>query len=203
VDEAKIQFSPSEMDLMCNAQLILTKNRILHGVKTLFEGIEQELVKRAYYIDDDRLRAMLEPLPKISRGENYGGLPYVVLDFPRHFDSINIFAIRTMFWWGHEFSSTLHLSGGPKLEVLKGIEEAYDTLAKHHYYIGVNEDPWQHHFEEDNYLPVSEMSQGSFEAYCRQWDHLKIAAKWRLTDIHFVAEDLLKSWSLLLRLCES
>ena len=25
------------------------------------------------------------------------------------------------------------------------------------WYLGVSEDPWQHHFEQDNYIPVSEL----------------------------------------------
>ena len=187
---------------MCNAELILTKNRILYGIKRLLEGLESELLEKAYYLENNYLRSVLEPLPKISRGENYGGLPYLVLDFPRQFDSLNIFAIRTMFWWGHEFSSTLHLAGKYKLNLAPRIEAAYHQLARQQYYIGVNEDPWQHHFEEDNYRPVAALSEEEFVAYCRSFDHLKIAGKWYLQDVHFVAEDLSESWSRLLQLGE-
>jgi len=35
--------------------------------------------------------------PKISKGENYEGLPWVILDFPRYFDKENVFAIRCFF----------------------------------------------------------------------------------------------------------
>lgn len=187
---------------MCNAELILTKNRILYGIKRLLEGLESELLEKAYYIENDYLRSVLEPSPKISRGENYGGLPYLVLDFPRQFDSLNIFAIRTMFWWGHEFSSTLHLTGHYKTDLAPRIEAAYQQLARQQYYIGVNEDPWQHHFEEDNYLPIASLSEEKFIEYCQGFDHLKIAGRWYLQDVHFVAEDLSESWSRLLKLGE-
>ena len=40
---------------------------------------------------------------KISRGENYRGLPYLILDYPAYFSQKDIFAFRTMFWWGHFF----------------------------------------------------------------------------------------------------
>ncbi len=50
-------------------------------------------------------------LGKISKGENYQEQPWVMLDFPRLFSKESVFAFRTMFWWGHYFSFTFHLSG--------------------------------------------------------------------------------------------
>ena len=38
--------------------------------------------------------------PKISKGENYKGLPYVILDYPRIFQKEDILVIRCFFWWG-------------------------------------------------------------------------------------------------------
>jgi hypothetical protein len=55
---------------------------------------------------------------KISRGENYQLLPYIILDYPSYFSRNNIFAVRTMFWWGNFFSITLHLSGDHKINLL-------------------------------------------------------------------------------------
>ena len=201
MDEAKIQFSPAEMELMNNAGIILTKNRVLQKIKHLLEGVQEEMVHLAYrepaFFDSEIFQAS----PKVSKGENYLGLPYLVLDYPRHFDSVNIFAIRTMFWWGHTFSSTLHLAGDQKEALLPLIEEGYELLKEQHYSIGLNEDPWQHHFEEDNYRPIADMDKDSFIQYCRQYDHLKIAKQWPLWDAHFVNEDLVESWRLFLKLC--
>lgn len=201
MNEAKIQFSPAEMELMCNAGVILTKNKILFGIKQLLEAIQQALLWEGQKIDDEDLKAVLQPAAKISKGENYLGLPYLVLDYPRQFDVTNIFAVRTMFWWGNFFSSTLHLAGSYKTANERNVEEAYEELARYHYYIGVNEDPWVHHFEEENYLPVRSLSPDAFRDYCRQYDHLKIAAQWPLRDTHFVAEDLIASWKRLLKIC--
>ena len=59
--------------------------------------------------------------PKISKGENYRGLPYVMLDYPRLFGREEVLAIRTFFWWGHGFSVTLHLKGGYRERISAGI----------------------------------------------------------------------------------
>lgn len=54
---------------------------------------------------------IISSTPKISKGEQYKEMPYVVLDYPRFFSKENVFAIRTFFWWGHYFSITLQLKG--------------------------------------------------------------------------------------------
>ena len=201
MEEAKIQFSRSEMELMNNADIILTKNLVLHKIKGLLERLQNEMVYEAQKSSGRYGQPIFEPPPKISRGENYQGLPYLVLDYPRQFDSVNIFALRTMFWWGHFFSSTLQLSGDYKTEFTPRIEEAYESLAENKYYISVHEDPWVHHFDEDNYLRIDGLDREDFQGYCHQYDYIKIAAKWPLWDAHFAAENLLDSWNYLLRIC--
>ncbi|MBD0294977.1 MAG: hypothetical protein ICV84_07220 [Flavisolibacter sp.] len=199
--EAKIQFSMAEAELMGNTEVILTKNSILFKIKTLFEALQNEMTMAVQQHSEWRTHPYFEMPPKISRGENYLGLPYLVLDYPRKFDSMNILAVRTMFWWGHFFSSTLQVAGTYKAELIDKIENAYTSLARRQYYIGINEDPWVHHFEEDNYRKIKELDKDTFLHYCRQYEYLKIAARWPLSDVHFVAEDLLDSWQVLVRLC--
>src|SRR5436309_811352 len=98
--ETKIQLSGPEMELMCDAGIIFTKNSVLQKVKALFYDLQSELT--ACRVESDELRRNVFSLsPKISRGENYQGLPYMVLDYPRKFTPENIFAIRTLFWWGN------------------------------------------------------------------------------------------------------
>ncbi|RYY38375.1 MAG: hypothetical protein EOO08_14755 [Chitinophagaceae bacterium] len=202
MDEAKIQFSPAEMELMCNAGVILTKNRILFGIRSLLESLEGEMQRRLYGAQPGPLEEALVPSPKISKGENYLGLPYLVLDYPRSFDSRNICAVRTLFWWGHSFSSTLHLSGSWKDQLAPDVSASYRALSKSNYFIGVNEeDPWQHHFEEDNYRALALMTEDEFTAQVARAEHLKIAAEFPLRDVHFVADDLLASWERLLTIC--
>jgi hypothetical protein len=201
MEEAKIQFSRSEMELMNNADIILTKNLVLYKIKSLLEGLQNEMVYEVQKNSGIYAHPIFEPTPKISRGENYMGLPYLVLDYPRQFDSVNIFALRTMFWWGNFFSSTLQLSGDYKTEFTPRIEEAYESLAENKYYISVHEDPWVHHFDEDNYRRIDGLDKEDFIGYCHQYDYIKIAAKWPLWDAHFAAENLLDSWSYLLRIC--
>lgn len=201
MDEAKIHLSPAEMELMNNAELILTKNAILHKVKGLLEWLQYCLQLEVETKASLRKKDFFQAPPKVSRGENYGGLPYIVLDYPRQFESLDMMAVRSLFWWGNFFSSTLHLAGSYKTKYAPKIEKAYTVLADNGYYIGINEDPWAHHFEEDNYQMIHSMDADEFAACCHQFDHLKIAAKWPLWDIHFATDHFYKSWKLLLKTC--
>ena len=201
MEEAKIHFSRTEMELMNDADIILTKNVVLAKIKGILEGLQNEMVYEVQKKYEYFTNPLFSSSAKVSRGENYMGLPYLVLDYPRQFDSVNIFAIRSMFWWGHFFSSTLQLSGDYKTEFVGKIEEAYETLSDNKYYISVHEDPWQHHFDEENYLRIDQLDLEEFSTYCYQYDYIKIAAKWPLWDAHFAAENLLESWNYLLKIC--
>jgi len=100
--------SKYEMELVRDTEVILTKNRILKKVGSMFALLSEELANDA----KGQLPNELIMVPaKVSRGENYGGLPYLILDYPRNFKKEDTFAIRVLFWWGNFFSITLHLSG--------------------------------------------------------------------------------------------
>ena len=91
---------------------------------------------------------------KISKGENYRSLPFVILDFPAIFDSKNVFAFRTMFWWGNFFSATLHLQGRYFEHLKPKLLANFDLLLNQNIYICVAETPWEYHYGKDNYVQL-------------------------------------------------
>lgn len=190
---SKIRLSPPEAALICNADVILTKNSIIQKTVALFAAVQDE-------IQHENRVLHLSTTPKISKGENYLGLPYVVLDYPRISKGDDIFFIRTMFWWGNFFSSTLQLGGRYKVNNIASISSAYHTLSAHDYYIGVSNDAWQHHFEASNYQKITTLAQQDFTSLLQQQPHTKIAARWPLSEWDAAANSLLNSWRLLANL---
>jgi hypothetical protein len=124
----------------------------------------------------------IERSPKISKGENYKGLPYLVLDYPRVFDKMNVFAIRTLFWWGNFFSITLHLSGSYKNMFEKNIAANFTDLQNGGYSLCINDDEWEHHFEEDNYVQLSQIGETNFQENILKTHFIKLAKKIPLQD---------------------
>src|SRR5262245_61567301 len=108
-ESAKVSLSAFEQQLVTDANWILTKNGIIEKVYLLFGNLSE------HYKQEPLLQQLpaeaVTASPKIARGENYEGLPYVMLDYPRCFGKEDTLAIRTFFWWGHFFSITLQLKG--------------------------------------------------------------------------------------------
>ena len=192
---SKIQLSPAEAALFSDAQMILTKNSILQKTVMLLEEVQNELLLQA----PSFLRE-LSPSPKISRGENYLGLPYVILDYPRLSNGEDLFFVRSMFWWGNFFSSTLQLSGNYKQQFTKQLGNAYDLFAERNYSVGINADPWNHHFGKDNYQTIDSLSAEAFTFLLEENAHIKIAASWPLKEWDMAANKLTGSWKFLVSL---
>ncbi|HEX6916286.1 MAG TPA: hypothetical protein VF145_13645, partial [Chitinophagaceae bacterium] len=104
---ANVKLSKEELDLVTNAGFILTKNRIIGKVYDMFGLLSETFRQQAAGFPDEMSRAQA----KISKGENYLGLPWVMMDYPRLFSKTDVFAVRCFFWWGNFFSITLQLSG--------------------------------------------------------------------------------------------
>lgn len=135
--------------------------------------------------------------PKISKGEKYKGLPYVILDHPGIFSRQDVFAIRTMFWWGHYFIQTLHLKGLYQERYAKSLIKNAGILSEAGIYISNGADEWLHDFEEPNYLPVSGISQVELHDRILQPGYLKLAIKIPLDDWNAAMEALLRNYRLL------
>jgi hypothetical protein len=197
MNKAKIRLSKKEQQMVQDADVILTKNQIMQKARLLLELLQQDFIG---YLRSDRIDVPEEikmSVPKISRGENYLGLPYLILDYPRRFNMESIFAIRTMFWWGNFFSITLHLSGSYKSSYEKNIIGWYPILKKEKYFININDDQWEHHFEKSNYTKVDTISKAAFEKNIRENIFLKIAYKIPLSKWDKTAEKLFRQFKML------
>jgi hypothetical protein len=197
MEVSKIHLSSAEIELMQNAEVILTKNRVLEKVKVLLEEVQERQID--FVRKNNFTSEIFKVPPKISRGENYLGLPYLILDYPRQSSENNFFFIRTMFWWGNFFSCTLHLANNSKEIFRERIQQSY--LSLRNYYIGVNDDQWAHHLEETNYNKIAIMEKEKFEKSCENFDHIKIAGKLSLAEWQNASSDLYENWKFFLSVC--
>lgn len=175
MNQAKIQFSQEELSLAENAELILTKNKIVGKICDLFSSLAVEMQQDVSSADLPREVAATSP--KISRGENYKGLPWVVLDYPRLFTKENVFAVRTLFWWANYFSMTLHLKGIYKKMFLEKIKENISFFSDANFYVNINTNEWQHSLHENDYILLKHADAIKLENDFAQTDLLKLSVK--------------------------
>ena len=197
MNEAKIQLSAEELILVENAEWILTKNTIIRKVYDLFgaitEGMKIELKNNPLPPD------LMETTAKISRGENFKGLPYVVLDYPRLFNKENVFAIRTLFWWAKYFSITLHLKGVYKDLFSDPIKKNESLLSVNNFYLCSSIDEWSHELGGENYVSLSRNSDFLQKRDFSREPFLKLSAKIELHNWNQAEELLIQIFKIILR----
>ena len=175
-DKTKVTLSAGELALVTDHEIILTKRAVIGKTSALFSSMIpciNETFKDVILSD----KILCAAVPKISKGENYKGLPYVIMDHPATFKKENIFAVRTMFLWGHFFSITLHLSGYYKTYLEQNIYK--NVQFEKDIFIAAGEEEWEHHFAEDNFTESANLSPVKL-AEIKQRNFLKIALKYEL-----------------------
>ena len=168
-----MQLTDKELLILQDTDFLLTKATIIEKINELLGHTREDLrrtVENSNFSFPDGTNLLNG---KISKGENYKSLPYMVLDYPTLFSKNSTFAYRTMFWWGNYFSATLHLEGSALNYYRNSITKNLDKLLKNEIYICVGDNPWQYHYNEDNYLPLSK-THNDFISNCK---FLKLSKK--------------------------
>lgn len=181
-----------ELKLVADAGVLRTKTTIIGKVYDLF-GELAETYKEV--LEQALPNVQLTSNAKISKGENYQGLPYVMLDYPRQFGRVDVLAIRSFFWWGNFFSITLHLSGQYLQQYARATNAAINNQDLHNWYIG-KEKQWEHYFEEDNYTLLTNIG----NADIAHLPFLKLAKKIPLTKWDEADKFFIESFRLLAKL---
>jgi hypothetical protein len=187
---------PKELDYLQDKDFLITKAQI---IEKLSENLAQtQKVLQEYLLCNS---SFLPPNIsyksfKISKGENYRNLPYLILDYPRMFQREDIFALRTMIWWGNEVSCTLHIQGEFFENFNRFFYESLPRLKAKEVYICVHPSPWEYHFGEDNYVLANEFSNEMWLEFIAKCNFLKITRKLPLDQIAGMGDFALDSIAL-------
>ncbi len=191
-EKANVSLSAFERQLVIDPAWILTKNGIIEKVYALFGNLSETY----------KQTGLLQKLPaeitaagaKISKGENYEGLPYVMLDYPRCFSKQDVFAVRTFFWWGHFFSITLHMKGTYLQQYNASILANETILTANDVWVNNSDEEWQHHFRSNNMQLLMDN-----RTLLQNKQVLKLAFVCSLEDWDFAEEILEQKFRLLLQ----
>jgi hypothetical protein len=200
---AKVQLSAEEMRLVRDPAWILTKNSVIQKVVGMFAGLSEAIrAGGAHRVAPPRRAPSsggTQPTtePKISRGENYKGLPWVMLDYPRVFGREDVYAIRLFFLWGYAFSVTLHLKGVYKERFLPAIRARWAELAAAGFEVSIADDEWVHEHTAETYGPLADIGgrpwlKLSARVGLEHWDE----APERLSALHHLLMEILSTENL-------
>lgn len=177
MNPTKIHLSEDELALVQNGQLLLTKNAIMDKAVEVMGELHGQLKGLLGQLDLALPAEVLASSGKISKGEKYEGLPWVMLDYPRVFGKEDVFAVRTMFWWGNFFSITLHLSGRYKKMYQPVLLKNRMLLQECNFYLCVSEDEWRHNFTPTNYVSLDQLDDQAVTNILSVTDFCKLSVR--------------------------
>lgn len=180
-----------ELQIVTDAEVLITKNKIIKKVVQLFAGLSAQYAHQAQASGYETQWSA-----KISRGENYCGLPYVILDYPREFSRTDTRAIRSIFWWGHYFSITLQLHGSYLQHNAVALQEAHASGKFAGWHIATDHDAWNHHINAAGYTPAEKLP----PSYIATLPFFKLAKKIPLNEWDSVEKFFLENFETLLQL---
>ena len=135
-------FSDEEFAALENTQFFEAKTAATARMKGVFEELREALRPElppngwlcAGAVDTAR--------GQLTTGEDYLGLPYVVLDFPKCFSREEFLTMRTLFWWGHYVAYALIMQGAWLAAAVERVAESLAELEAAGVEATVAEDPW-------------------------------------------------------------
>ena len=180
--------SQQEFSLIENTAIIHQKAVALSKIKQYLYDFAQILSENCPQNPAFTALALEISPPKVSRGENYLGLPYLVLDHPASYSQSSIFAFRTLFWWGNFFSFTLHLQGEALEKTRAKLLLNQELIKATNFYICVGDTPWQYNYESTNYKKASSLLETELLALLRDKSFIKLSYKLNLEDYQALNE---------------
>lgn len=178
-------FSSEELSFIGDTQFPLLKLEAMEKVKLMLQELGSLM------LSEPILPATTKPVNyKISRGESYKKLPYMILDVPQ-LTSQNLHrAGRIMFWWGKYFMLMYYWD--------QTIESCNKLLADmrqlKNNYILIGEDIWSNDIEEAQWKECSTITDNDFLALKTQ-KIIKLAALLPIKDYAFLGDAAVNFYS--------
>jgi hypothetical protein len=163
-----------ELNFAKDTSYPLAKHQVIRKIQDQFQYLGQQMGQQ---FTEHELISSAEY--KITRGENYKQMPYLVLDFPKISGSGFPIACRTMFWWGHYFSCNILIQSN-RID----LEQTAHLLAgmkKVKLWIGT--DLWEQDLQSTAYTPLRKLNSASVYAAISIHPYVKLSVKIGLT--HF------------------
>lgn len=175
--EQEVNITKKELNYLEDLDFLLTRHTIYKKINQLLLETEANLKNFVTSHAISFPEHIKCKTGKIAKGENYRLLPYFILDYPRQFHRNSIFALRTMFWWGHYFSVTLHLSGEALAFFRKSLVAHAGILYGQNIHLYTNiQDPWQHHLDDAHYTAIEKFSEDTLRTKMQELPYIKLTS---------------------------
>jgi len=193
-------FDAYELQIMHNTKFLRTKRAVIATQVQLLANFAQKLQQLPVHQQFNFPIEVHCKSVKVAKGNNYRGLPYVMLDCPKAFQKEHIFAFRSMFWWGHGYSFTLHLGGKFWNRYREIITANLAQVNTNNMYVCVNNSAWEYHFEADNYCTLQSLTTAQQQRLFNNRNFCKLSIPLSLSQLDAFYEIGIQAYSTFLNL---
>lgn len=109
--EQQTHLSAEEITLLQDAGILPLKRRICDKMESWLSDLGTALETLVDNKNEGIFTEVWASSPRITRGDNYRGQAYRVLDYPRFIQGEDLFLFRTVLLWGHPIGVHLILAG--------------------------------------------------------------------------------------------
>jgi hypothetical protein len=157
-----------ELDFASSIEYPLIKHEVMSKMGSLMAETGQQL---SHTFRENQLIDLAHH--KITRGERYKQMPYIVLDYPQIKGPDFNIVLRTMFWWGHYFTCSLIVK--TSLLDLEKTGKSIRKLKKTKILVGSN--LWEQELEMDDYRKTSDLNKKQMTKLLEAANYLKLSRK--------------------------
>lgn len=165
---SEIQLSEAEFSILSDRTHFEIRERLNAKINQLLLELKQELSKVHQQTPAGLTGKGWISEAKLSRGENYKGLPYRVLDYPAHFSRAHTFLFRALVLWGHHLSFHLILTGDFITEFGPRLSAGFADLTGSHFHLSQQASPWEWELDATSHLALSALSPEQFHEQVTQ-----------------------------------
>ncbi len=183
------QWSPHEMEMLTHVEVFQHKPGIMKKGEDYLKALEQAMVKELAGNESCFPAGTKLQSGQLVRGENHKGFPYLSLDIPQKFSKTEMFAYRTLFWWGHYLGFSLILKG-------EKLPDYVDRLLAHKndpmlagVYLAAAPTPWEWNPSNDNFKQVRTTPGEELKSIVESIEYIKLCRFFPFEDASFSSLD--------------
>jgi hypothetical protein len=164
MQKSAIKLTNHQLKLVSDPTYPLTKIEVMERLTTLLHACAAQLRENKLTVGNTQL---FECEYKISKGENYKGLPYLVLDYPKINSKKFPILLRTMFWWGKYFSLNILIHDDVKIRIR---DNSFYNTNLNDCKLLVSSNIWEQDLAKEDYMHLSKEAM-----LLKESDYLKIS----------------------------
>ncbi len=176
------QFTAEETSLLADQHFFRAKAQIMakmrHSLSATHAALKEEVSSTSLLTPPGFNQATCQ----FVKGEHLESFPYQYLDFPKHFHNSNVFAFRTLFWWGHHVVCALLLEGEGIKQHKARIVDRFHQLAGQGLELSLAPTLWEWKRGEGYTLPITHDRKAQIAAVLAERSFLKIVRFLPFTD---------------------